>query len=120
MSRPPQNFDPEEFHAQGTYLWRLVYPSLLVSFYLLMLVGWIFLRLKWWLVALGVVYLVVGFANFNFVMVPSSAVRGDRITSRELLFSLLLYPCLLLFFPVVHLFMVVRVGLKEMAASRRH
>lgn len=119
MSQHPQGFDPDEFHAQGVYLWRLIYPVLLVSFYLLILVGWIFLPLKRWLIILAAVYLLVGSSNFIFVDVPSTAVRGDHVTSGQFLHSILVSPILLLFFPVVHLFMIVRIVLMAIRASKR-
>lgn len=109
MSQRPQGFDPEEFHAQGVHLWRLIYHVLLVTFYLLIVLGWLFLRLKWLLITLAAVYLLVGLSNFIFVVVPSTVKRGDRMRLGELFHSVFISPRLLLFFPVVQLFTIIRI-----------
>src|SRR3989338_11105594 len=97
-----EGFDPNEFKMQGTYLWAKIYPVLLVSFYLVLLVGWIFLGLKPWGISLAIIYLLVGFFYFNFVTVPSSTIRSNRFPSiGEMFHSVLISPRLLLLFSVI-------------------
>ncbi|OIO37707.1 MAG: hypothetical protein AUJ71_04795 [Candidatus Omnitrophica bacterium CG1_02_49_16] len=114
------NFDPNEFHAQGTYIWSKTYPVLLLSFYGVLLVGWIFLSPKSWGLSLAIIYLLVGLFNFNFITVPSSAVRSNRFPSiGELLYSVLISPRFLLFFPLKHFFTMIWLTFTVMRSSKK-
>ena len=112
--------DPNEWHAQGAYLWGKIYPILLVSFYLVISAGWIFLGLKWWGISLVIIYLLVGFFNFYFITVPSSVVRSNQFPSiGELLYSVLISPRFLLYFPLKHFFTMIWLTFTVMRSSKK-
>lgn len=112
--------DPNEWHAHGTYLWGKIYPILLVIFYLVILVGWVFLGLKQWVSTLAIIYLLTGLFNLYFVAVPASVVRSNQFPSiGEILHSTLISPSFLLFFPLRHLFTIIWLTLTVMRSSKK-
>ncbi len=109
--------NPEQYNlrAHGQYLWSFAYPVLLVSFYLLILTGWLFLNIKWWLSILAVLYVLVGFLKYIYVTYPNSPQKrlGDLFS------SILISPIMLLLFPIVQIFTTVHIMLMAMISMKR-
>ena len=111
--------DPEEFAREGTYLWGVIYPILLVGFYLFLILGWLFFSWKIWGIVLLWLYMMVGIANYQFVTVPASILREEGPVPKGFIRSVLITPAMLILFPVVHLCTLIWLTVKMMRASGR-
>ena len=95
-NRPDNDITREEFWDTATALWRRTYPVLAVSFYCVLCFGWLLLSWKVWGVLLSTLYVLLGLANYFFVVSPSSFVAGESIFPKGFWHSVFVSPLVLL------------------------